>query len=215
MIIAIQDAEGQMFRQQTSAEVVTIEYSTPPALVSKALSGPIKVGYLGSLNPWNTKSLQIFDSLLASHPRKDELSARFSFLVFGGVCLANDEYKVLQRMGPVDKVEHFYEDVDIVVNPMVGGTGLKIKTVEALAFGRLVLSTASGGTGLEDIHPDICLDGLGALISRLEAVASREAALEQGSEMFQRYMIFHNRTEQRIDTMLDKLGFGIVKNQVA
>ena len=47
----------------------------------------------------------------------------------------------------------FYAAVDCVLNPMVPGTGLKIKTVEALAHGRPVLGTEWAFSGLPVEHP--------------------------------------------------------------
>jgi hypothetical protein len=51
-------------------------------------------------------------------------------------------------VGPVDSLADFYGEVDAVINPMLGGTGLKIKTLEALAFGRAFVGTASALDGI-------------------------------------------------------------------
>ncbi|MEX1013989.1 MAG: glycosyltransferase family 4 protein, partial [Candidatus Paceibacterota bacterium] len=44
-----------------------------------------------------------------------------------------------------------YSKADICINPMQDGTGLKIKTLEALAHGKWVVSTFEGGSGLRDM----------------------------------------------------------------
>ena len=51
-------------------------------------------------------------------------------------------------MGRIDRIEDFYSAVDVAINPMIAGTGLKIKTVEAMNFGVPIVSTISGSEGL-------------------------------------------------------------------
>jgi Glycosyl transferases group 1 len=47
------------------------------------------------------------------------------------------------RLGVVERLEYFYAMVDCIVNPMIGGTGLKIKTIEALGYGRPIIGTVA------------------------------------------------------------------------
>ncbi|RYI98553.1 MAG: glycosyltransferase, partial [Acetobacteraceae bacterium] len=56
-------------------------------------------------------------------------------------------------LAQVPEAAAFYAQVDCVLNPMAGGTGLKIKTVEALAFGNPVLGTCDAFAGLPVEHP--------------------------------------------------------------
>jgi len=46
-------------------------------------------------------------------------------------------------------IEH-YRGVDIAINPMLYGSGLKIKTVEALAYGIPLVTTSVGAQGLQE-----------------------------------------------------------------
>jgi hypothetical protein len=54
-------------------------------------------------------------------------------------------------LGPVDNPVDIYGKCMFMVNPVQGGTGLKIKTVEALSFGRCVVTSPSGLEGLEEM----------------------------------------------------------------
>jgi hypothetical protein len=54
------------------------------------------------------------------------------------------------RLGFVQELQTFYGAIDIAINPMVGGTGLKIKTVEPLCW-RPVLATPAGIQGLGEV----------------------------------------------------------------
>ena len=55
------------------------------------------------------------------------------------------------KLGFVQELHTFYDAIDVALNPMVGGTGLKIKTVEPLCYGKPVLTTLPGAQGLT--HP--------------------------------------------------------------
>ena len=46
--------------------------------------------------------------------------------------------------------ESFYGNIDIVVNPIEFGSGLKIKNVEALAYGKPLITTPHGANGFVD-----------------------------------------------------------------
>src|SRR3972149_9108825 len=43
-----------------------------------------------------------------------------------------------------------YERASVVINPVLAGTGLEIKSVEALLHGKALVSTRAGATGLVD-----------------------------------------------------------------
>ncbi|MBN1600566.1 MAG: glycosyltransferase family 4 protein [Chitinispirillaceae bacterium] len=52
----------------------------------------------------------------------------------------------------LEKIDDFYKSIDIFVNPIVSGRGLRTKIIEAAAFGRPIISTPLGGEGLEDLE---------------------------------------------------------------
>jgi glycosyltransferase involved in cell wall biosynthesis len=128
-------------------------------------------------------------------------------LLFGGITRSIGRLQVFQPLGMVDDVRDAYGVMDLVVNPMIGGTGLKIKTVEALAFGRPVLSTKAGGAGLEAIHPDLLHEDVPALIARLrhlighpEEVVALAAAMRIG------YQAFHDDVAGRLRDLVASIG---------
>jgi hypothetical protein len=105
---------------------------------------PLTFGYLGSGNDWNILSMADFLGRLQArgvpfpHP----------IVVAGGVCRHVREMAGVIKLGFVQELHTFYDAIDIALNPMVGGTGLKIKTVEPLSYGRPVLTTLPGAQGL-------------------------------------------------------------------
>ncbi|MGL6077826.1 glycosyltransferase [Methyloversatilis discipulorum] len=56
----------------------------------------------------------------------------------------------IHARGFVPDIEALWSGVDVAINPVRWGSGLKIKTVEALAAGLPLVSTREGARGLED-----------------------------------------------------------------
>ena len=53
-------------------------------------------------------------------------------------------------LGHKENIEKEYAEATVVINPAWIGTGLKIKTVEALARGKALVTTPKGIEGLPD-----------------------------------------------------------------
>lgn len=61
-------------------------------------------------------------------------------LIAGTVCEEiTDDYKNVSLLGRVDNLDDFYAKGDVVINPVYQGTGLKIKTFEALSYGKATI----------------------------------------------------------------------------
>jgi len=53
--------------------------------------------------------------------------------------------------GLVENLTPLYSDSEMVIIPILSGTGMKIKLIEALAHGKAIISTSQGASGLEMI----------------------------------------------------------------
>ena len=72
-------------------------------------------------------------------------------LVIGGsICdvLPQIENSNIKLLGRIDEEEKFYEMGDIAINPIYQGTGLKIKTFEALAYGKVTIVHPHSAEGI-------------------------------------------------------------------
>jgi glycosyltransferase involved in cell wall biosynthesis len=75
-----------------------------------------------------------------------------NLLVFGNIrkwFFDNPPEERVEFRGFVPELEKIYEEVDIVINPVRFGAGLKIKNIEAMANGLPVVTTTHGAAGLE------------------------------------------------------------------
>jgi glycosyltransferase involved in cell wall biosynthesis len=203
LVLAIQAEEGEYFAKITRTPVAVIEYAAAPRFLPDRNGRPLTIGYLGSSNPWNVNSVQLFDTAIAEKLRHLPVAQHPRLLLFGSITKAVKNLRAFHAIGMVDDVEDAYRMMDFVVNPMVGGTGLKIKTVEALSFGRLTLSTRAGGAGLEHLHRDLLLDDIESLADRALALTAAPAAVARAARDVQSaYEQYYNDVSTRLSRLL-------------
>ena len=149
IVLAIQAEEAALFRAAGHDDVRVIGHA--PGQRQRAVHPPggfVRVGYLASGNPLNRRSLADVVQLLPAIG-----VAGLRCLVAGSICdgLAGDigPFVSIGRVGDLDE---FYDHVDIVINPMQFGTGLKIKSVEALFQGLPLIATRAAMAGLPINH---------------------------------------------------------------
>ena len=72
-------------------------------------------------------------------------------LIIGGtVCekIPTNKYTNVTLSGRVDSLDVFYQQGDVVINPVFQGTGLKIKTFEALSYGKVTIVHPHSSQGI-------------------------------------------------------------------
>jgi hypothetical protein len=158
-------------------------------------------GYFGSGNPWNVQSLLAFDATLG------RLGISCDWVLAGTICRVGLKLKSMPfDFGVVDAPEDFYRHVDCCINPMTGGTGLKIKTIEALAYGRPVIGSESAFEGLDVRHAMHRISNMDELAHatvdyKQSADARRELHIES-RRLFARYS---ETTRQQFDRLSDRI----------
>jgi glycosyltransferase involved in cell wall biosynthesis len=149
LVLAIQREEARVLAGRTARPVLTLGHLPPeaPPLPPRRPDGRLVLGWIGSANPLNTRAIGRF---LDALPPGQLASARAEIVLAGGgaTALGRGEEPGLRVLGPVASADALYGQVDLVVNPHEGGTGLKVKTVEALARGRPVIGTDAAFAGL-------------------------------------------------------------------
>ena len=185
IVIAIQEEEASYYRSITSARVAVISHVMfePNWQWSMAYKPdkPLRIGYFGSGNSFNRKSIERF---IAAYCQNEELIARSQLVFAGSICNHLQFPREINKtlMGKVDKIEDFYRVVDVAINPMIAGTGLKIKTVEAFSFGLPIISTISGSDGLPVEREYHLARSAEQMVSYLLQTTRPSALLEVGME---------------------------------
>lgn len=153
LVLAIQDEEKNYFESITETPVAVMGYCVPFQPLVNQSREKIVIGYIGSGNPFNVESLRVFQDAVMANPA---LMQQFSFLLGGTVCkVFSPMNEIFDVVGLVDDLDEFYRLIDIAINPMVGGTGLKIKSLEALSYGKALLATEDamvGINGMDSFH---------------------------------------------------------------
>ena len=195
-VLAIQEEEAAILRARTGSSVHSVGFLEADAFLPlrrRAIGERLVVGYIGSANPFNVASMRVFAEDLKARP---ELRARVEVRLAGRVCSAFERIPhPFTLVGVVDSVVDFYRSVDVVINPMRGGTGLKIKSQEALSAGKPLVATAHAMTGLPAGHPGHRLDGNGAILDRLMLLSERPELLAEEAEISRATFTAHRQVQ--------------------
>jgi glycosyltransferase involved in cell wall biosynthesis len=147
--------------------------------VQKAFDSIARVGIVASANRIN---LAIVRDCLEAIDRRLDGACPFTVHVAGQVKdmvpgLPKKEAAIFSKPwvrmhGFVPDIAQFYADMDLVISPVTMGTGINVKTVQAMAFGMPLLTTAWGSKGIETdepLHAHTDLDALAGSLMRLVA----------------------------------------------
>jgi glycosyltransferase involved in cell wall biosynthesis len=165
-VIAIQRNEGDSFRNllkkhNSKVETISITEKSMGGIVPVSYDdfAPVVAGFIGSDNKHNKEALEYF--IQTCWQKIKEKVPNIQLLIAGTVrvdeIFLNDSS--IQHLGKVPSLEHFYNKCEFIINPCMSGSGLKIKSVEALVFGKVLVTTAEGAEGLdgtEDYGVFIC-----------------------------------------------------------
>lgn len=151
-----EDAEWCKARELGKTQVITIPYVEqsasqqlgvdPSTDVRPLHPGKVVFGMIGSDIHFNRHAVHALIKELDAVIR--DTYAPIEFVLAGSICRSVGECPVfVKKLGFVDQVSDFYSAVDVVMVPMMHGTGVKIKSVEALNYRKPVLFTAHSAEG--------------------------------------------------------------------
>ncbi len=111
------------------------------------LNNKLNIVYFASFGDQNLDAIHWF----VNEVWDDSLLEKFTVLIYGTICDSlSIAKKGIEIKGRVSSPSDAYKQADIVINPIRFGSGLKIKTVEAIAHGIPTISSRIGAEGLED-----------------------------------------------------------------
>ena len=151
-IVAIQEREAEAFRAMLPGKtVVTVPMPAAPQPQPWSAALPGRCLFVGGYSGHNIEAVkwlvsEIWPRVLAAHP-----AAELAIAGTVGKCLAQIPAGV-RVLGPVDELKTEYAKAAICLVPLPLGTGLKIKLVEAMSYGRPVVTTPAGAEGFPDLE---------------------------------------------------------------
>ncbi|HEX3663649.1 MAG TPA: glycosyltransferase [Rhizomicrobium sp.] len=195
-VLAIQEQEAEILRARTRSPVHPVGFLEADGFLPLRKRAPgdrLVVGYIGSGNPFNVACMRVFAEELKTRP---ELRSRIEVRLAGKVCSAFERVPhPFTLVGVVDSVVDFYRSVDVMINPMRGGTGLKIKSQEALSSGKPFVASADAMTGIPATHPGHQFENNTAILDQLMLLAERPELLADEARISRATFTAHRRVQ--------------------
>ena len=148
-VISIQNLEKNFFQQKlgltdnvyTIGHFVELDNLFNPDLDNKII-------FFGSSNLINVKGINFF--LKEILPEIKRQISDLDFIIGGSICNCLNDSMAYQKLGFFEDKKLLYKQATVIINPMLFGTGIKIKNVESLGYGIPLVTTTIGAEGLED-----------------------------------------------------------------
>ncbi len=107
----------------------------------------VSIGYIGAFShPPNKIAVKhIINKII---PKLEKKQLDYELILAGENDLKNDNQRI-KNLGRVKKIEDFYARIQILVAPIMAGSGTRIKILEALSFGIPVVTTEIGAEGID------------------------------------------------------------------
>jgi len=149
LVLAIQKNEAAYFSRLTKRPVITVGHLIPEQKKNEHLTGENnRLLFVGSGNPININALNWFIKNVFPMIRK--LVPEVELDIVGDSAGAFPPGKGIIMTGNTTDLTAHYGKAKAVINPIQFGTGLKIKTIEALAMRKPLITTTVGAAGLEE-----------------------------------------------------------------
>jgi hypothetical protein len=154
-ILSIQKNEAVFFSYLSPQSKILTVYS-PVKYIELPVVNNNNIIFLASDNKHNIEGINYFIS--AIFPKLIAVFPDIKLLIGGSICgmlqnlpLVNSKH--IECVGLVNDIRTFYEKGNIVINPVFNGTGLKIKTFEAISFGKFIIAHPHSLDGVFDDTP--------------------------------------------------------------
>jgi len=155
-VIATQQEEAEYLRRTISSEVFTVGHLIDLGVSPPPDPGGARMLFVGSANPYNVQGLEWFLDRVLPRIRKEMPDVELA--IAGPVGHVRTWPDGISVLGIQESLVAAYADATLVINPVPFGTGLAIKTIEALSYGKPVVATPAGSRGLKaDFHGALLL----------------------------------------------------------
>ena len=145
-VLSIQEEEQQTVSKRIEAEkVILVKHSIKTQKTTPKSSDDFRILFISGTGNFNNIKYFI-DNVWGYIERLGHIK----LVLAGSICNMFRPEPTIKLLGRVDDVLEAYEQADVAINPTLYGSGLKIKNVEALAYGIPLITTDIGMQGMED-----------------------------------------------------------------
>lgn len=146
-VLSIQENESIYFKYlYPEGNIVTV-YSNFK-VTQQAITGNNNILFLSGKSILNVNGINYF--ITNVFPEILEKVPNAKLIIGGSICdvLTQIRNPNIRLLGKIDKEDTFYKMGDIAINPVYQGTGLKIKTFEALSYGKVTIVHPHSAEGI-------------------------------------------------------------------
>ena len=203
VVIAIQNQEARYFSSTTSTKVVTVGH---PVKLYRAPADQIingRILLISSANSINVESTHwLINTVL---PLIQQKCPNAELAIGGTICHRLTPAPGVRLLGRLDELPRIYASAQVVVNPMRFGTGLKIKSIEALGHARPLITTTCGSEGLDPSRLDVLrIADEPELFAQavIELLKEPKSAIEMGERGYRYAERFNVEIEESIKSII-------------
>jgi glycosyltransferase involved in cell wall biosynthesis len=202
VVIAIQEEEGRLFRAQIGSETPPVEVVSHLLDASRPVTDftPADAIFVGSGNTANIAAVSYFTGSVLPLIRR-QLPA-FQLVLAGSICRELPDEEGVVKLGIVEHLADAYARAPLSVNPMLAGTGINIKLLDALAAGVPTVSTLTGVRGLGEAYRNgvvvVADDDPQAFADAVVALAGSQDARRQKGQAAHRDALAWNTAQMSV-----------------
>ena len=210
MVIAITNEENEYFSSISKSAIVTLGHIENQKYLNRSYNTLTKIGFIGGPNQVNRVAINNF---LEEFYKNSKNIDNLQILIAGRICNhIEHQHKNIKKLDLVDDLEQFYSSVDLIINPLMFGTGQKIKSIEALSFGLPIISTKVGFEGISNSEKLHQLDSIADMVKTIDDIVEEPLILEtlknKSQDIFDNYTkdiksklkdIFKTQTENSVE----------------
>jgi GT2 family glycosyltransferase len=208
IVIARREEEARYFDEVSGCQsAIVVPYFEPASFVDKAWESAKHVGIVASANNINLR--MVHECIGAIDQKLNGSPCPFVLHVVGQVKeiiarLPEDQQRQFDRpwvdmIGFIEDIGTFYKSMDLILSPVTVGTGINVKTVQAMAFGMPLLATTCASKGIESGDPMHSHADMTDLVTGLFEIAERPGELRPLSEVSKStYLQFHDEAEMNM-----------------
>jgi glycosyltransferase involved in cell wall biosynthesis/GT2 family glycosyltransferase/polysaccharide pyruvyl transferase WcaK-like protein len=216
VVVARRAEEAAYFDSVTGRKSAIVVPHVEEARFLERTFGPVRtVGMVASANQINLAiTLELLKALAA---REKNGALPFTLRIAGQVSdmirhLPHQDatlfsHRWVKLLGFVPDIGGFYGSVDLVVSPVTMGTGINVKTVQAMAFGMPLVTTAWGCKGIETGHPMHAHADVESLVDGIFRIAEDAATVNALAQVSRdRYARFLRESDAAIEDLFGRSG---------
>jgi glycosyltransferase involved in cell wall biosynthesis len=212
IVVARRDEEAHYFNEVSKLDTaIVIPHVEPPHFLERRFAQLSSVGLVASANKIN---LDLVTDFLLTLAAKTHNSPPFSVRIAGQVASMLDDVQQTKRqlftqpwvqlLGFVEDIGDFYASVDCIASPVLFGTGINVKTVQAMSYGMPLITTECGCKGIETGHSMHMHNTMEKVVENLLHLKAEPERLEELAACSrERYVAFYDASLAGFDFLLN------------